>query len=247
MELLSCPNQIRSEIVKYAEGLDGTLGVDLVAAYIHGSLSRGCFCSSTSDVDVLAVVAGPCHDDLAAAVLGVHREADIPIDAAFIVQRDLNVDRLCMPVEFLVKPMSGGKIVRPSEARWDILLQRQDVYEAGISIVGPPPQDLVCPVPWSLLVRSLDELFAHTTTYFKDPVLTLCRIVYAHKHRGLVSKYDAGEWAMRTFPQEWQMMIAAAFRCYAEGESAQNRSTGDLAAFEEFCAIRIGEIKSKIQ
>ena len=214
----------------YASALFGILGDSLVGVYLYGSLARGCYHAGPSDVDTIVVTRRDCAESDYPAILQVHEEAGVPVDAVFVTEEELSADVFPTPIGFLVKL----KIIHVPEGRGDFLLQRQEAYEAGVALVGPEPREIIRPVPWRLLRQSLDFLFPHIVANFKNPVLMLCRIAYAHAKHSLCSKKQAGEWALQAFEERWRPMISAALAEYAEGVTGP-AATG-LEEFEEYCA-----------
>lgn len=185
------PDSLRNELDLYSSGLTQVAGENLIAVYLYGSLARGCYNSSTSDIDIIAVTESPCTDEVIQGIVEVHRSANLPTDVVFVTKDQLNTDAFPTPVDFLVKP--SGCIRREPDGNRDFLTQREDAYEAGISLLGMPPKELMHPVPWELLRKSLDFLFPYIVTHFKNPMLMLCRMVYADRCRKLSSKREAGE------------------------------------------------------
>lgn len=244
INVLACSRAVKEKLVSYSAGLADALGGCLIGLYLYGSLARGCFHPATSDVDIVAVVDGARAESALAAVSRVHQDTDIPIDAVFVTSEQLNTDRFPAPVDFLIKPLSDGEIVRLPDGSRDFPLQRQDVQECDVALFGPSPRELVQPVPWHLLAQSLDYLFPYIVPRFKNPVLMLCRIVYAYAHRKLCSKQDAGKWAMETFEQRWLTMIEEARKHYSDGIPAAHDSAGHLSSFQDYCAAYIDKLKT---
>lgn len=268
---LACGDELQEGIVSYASGLTEVLGDNLRGVYLYGSLARGCHHPSTSDVDTIVVTSDDCPEAQHPTILRVHERAGAPVDAVFVTEDQLDADVFPTPIGILVKPLgrlprravpaveeiarahqwavddlisSDYKIIRVPEGRGDFLLQRQDAYEAGIALVGPDPSEIIRPVPWPLLVKSLDFLFPHIITNFKNPVLMLCRIAYAHTHRSLCGKRGAGEWALEALDERWRPMIEAALARYSQGIAGNAESSAVLQEFEGYCAGYIGSLQS---
>ena len=216
----------------YATGLLGILGDDLIGVYLYGSLARGCYHPASSDLDIIAVTRRACEESEYAAILQVYQDAGGQADAVFVTEEQLNADVFPTPIGFLVKL----KIIHVPEGRGDFLLQRQEAYEAGVALVGPEPREIIRPVPWPLLKESLDFLFPHIVGKFKNPVLMLCRIAYAHANHSLSSKKQAGEWALEAFEKQWRPMISVALAQYAEGVTGLGLTFVELKEFEQYCA-----------
>jgi hypothetical protein len=115
-----------------------------------------------------------------------------------------------------------------------------------VALVGPEPREIIRPVPWPLLKESLDFLFPHIVGKFKNPVLMLCRIAYAHANHSLCSKRQAGEWALETLGERWRPMIEAALAKYSQGTADNTGSSAVLQEFEEYCAGYISSLPSAV-
>lgn len=232
---LVCSKALQDGIEGYATGLVEVLGENLVGVYLYGSLVRGCYHSGPSDVDVIVVIGRDCAESEYPEILRVHGDVGAPVDAVFVTEEQLNSDVFPTPIGFLVKL----KIIHVPEGRGDFLPQRQDAYEAGVALVGPEPREIIRPVPWPLLKESLDWLFPHIVGKFKNPVLMLCRIAYAHANHSLCCKRRAGEWALEEFDERWRPMISTALVEYAEGGRSAS-TLAELKEFEQYCAGYIG-------
>ncbi len=169
-------------------------------------------------------------------VLQVQRAANLPLDAVFVTAEQVDVNVFPPPVAFLVKTFAGeSKVVVLPEGNRDFLLQRQDLYEAGLTLYGPPARELLHPVPWPLLAQSLDYLLPHIIASFKNPVLMLCRIAYAHNHRSLCSKTQAGVWAAEALDARWKPLIQTALSEYARGVTPSAIPKESVGLFEKWC------------
>lgn len=218
---------------------------NLRGAYLYGSLAWGCYHPSTSDLDFIVIVGQACADAQYPDILHVHEEASVPVDAVFATEEQVNADMFPTSVEFFVKPMRGHRIFRKPECSRDFLMQRQDAYEAGVALVGTDPREFIRPVPWPLLVESLDYLFPHIVGNFKNPVLMLCRMAYAHAHQSLCCKRTAGEWALETLDERWRPVIQAALSQYAEGSNGVVVAPVLLHEFEEHCSKYISDQEAR--
>jgi streptomycin 3"-adenylyltransferase len=232
---LQCSSLVRLKLRKYAEQLQGLLGANVRGVYVYGSLARGCFHPSSSDVAVIVIISEDVEPD-ASEVARIHRSSGLPLDAVFVTEEQIRKDAFPTPVSFLVKPMDNFAIVHPAADSSDLLLQRQDAFEAGVAILGPEPRESIRPVPWPLLARSLDALFPHIVPRFKNGILMLCRVAYARENHSLCSKKCAGEWAINAFGTRWAPIISSALAEYASGCSCTSISESTLRAFEHDCA-----------
>lgn len=241
--MIECADETRRVLIRHTESLIEILGDGLVGIYLHGSLARGCYHPTTSDIDTIVVLKDRCKEPDTPAILKVHQDAGIPIDAVFVTESQINTDRFPTPVEFLVKPISDSEIFHLPEGSKDFLLQRQDAYETGAALAGPTTSKMMRPVPWPLLAESLNYLLPHIVPHFKNSMLMLCRIAYAWTFHKLCSKREAGEWASDVFGADWKPFIEAALADYANGKPSAGAAQAKLQEFEEFCARYIKDLE----
>ncbi|MDO8683929.1 MAG: DUF4111 domain-containing protein [Armatimonadota bacterium] len=250
IQSLACSEPLKQALAEYTDGFVKTLGDDLIGLYIYGSLARGCYHPATSDVDIIAVIKESAINPDSQVILQIHRNAGVPMDTVFADERQINTDICPTPLRFLVGTGADyigffdvpDRIYDVPEGRSDFLPQRQDVYEAGITLHGPAPQDIIRPVPWPVLAQSLDFLFPYIVTNFKNSVLMLCRIAYAWTHRKLSGKQQAGEWAAEAFGDQWNPVIKKALAEYAEGVKT-GIPPQTLRDFETHCANYISSLR----
>ena len=130
------------------------------------------------------------------------------------------------------------KVVHLPKGSRDFLLQRQDVFECGIDLCGLPRKQIILPVPWPLLSKSIDYLFPYIRVRFKNPILMMCRAVYTFHFHHLCSKIQAGIWALNTFELRYHLLIEDDIQDYQNGtQSTFNKAL--LQEFEEYCAHQI--------
>jgi len=235
VEWLGCPRELRQSLVHHAANVGGLLGDQLVGLYVHGSVARGCSNPTTSDVDVIAVLAGPCMDEIARALAGIHRVSDLPLDAVFVKQCQLLHDVEPTPIEFVIKPMGSREPRLRGEEHSYFLLDRQDAYECSIALAGVRFSEFALPLPWHLVVDRLEELLPHIVPKFKNPTLMLCRIAYSLAHGTLCSKRDAGLWALEGLGGTWRPLIQKALDRYARGVAEDADATEALIGLERHC------------
>ena len=238
---LPCHDLIEDRLRRYLSSLAPLLGENLLGVYLHGSLAHGCFNPATSDVDIVFVVTEPCPEKMMIPILDAHRAAELMLDATFVTTDQLRVTQALLPVLFLVK--ENRRIVPMSAGSRDFLAYRQDIHERGIALAGPDPRILFDPVPWALLEEYFAFLAPHVRPFFKNPVLMLCRILYAKQRHALCSKREAGEWALGALRPEWRPLVAKALRQYIgpASETREMSNEEDLTRFEEYCISLITE------
>ena len=80
-----CPEPVRAQLARLAEGLTAILADRLVGVYLHGSLALGCFQPAASDLDVLVVTERPPDPDQLSRLAALLRDtsaAPCPIEVS---------------------------------------------------------------------------------------------------------------------------------------------------------------------
>lgn len=190
-----------------ARAILGVAGDGVVGIYRYGSAVDGGL-RPASDIDVLAVV----------------RESLTPGQRATLVARlraDREGDPACRPVEMTivvrsqVVPWHYPPIADlaygewfPADHAWDpapcphLAVELTQVLAAyAVPLAGPPPGNLLDPVPRADLVRSgrdaVPGLRADLTGDARNVLLTLARIWYTAETGRLLPKDTAAAWAVR--------------------------------------------------
>jgi len=175
-----------------------------------------------------------CGDSALAAVAEAHAGAGFPVDLLSVTHEQIALNVSPTPFDFAVMAATGG-LVRPTGGKGDLLLIRQDAYECDTTLVGAAAREVITPVPWPALAQSLEFLFPHIVPQFKNPVLMLCRVLYAYTTRALCSKQTAGEWALDSLDPMWQPVIQASLNRYQAGVADNQGPNEELRAFEQYC------------
>ena len=187
----------------------------VVAAFLAGSHARGVANDATSDVDVL-LVTRPAASRSQLEHLGVaFARLPLPIDAVAVDSAELHSGRFPTAVRFLVKPERGA--IWQDRPRADTLLAREDAAGCGVFLGGSDAGFRPKPVSWPLLVRSVAAVFPHIRTRFKNPALSLARVLYAHRTHALCSKAAAGEWGLINMDPRFAEVLGLDLDAYAAG------------------------------
>lgn len=226
---------MNSQLSTYVQRLFSLLGGDLIAVYLYGSLARGCHNPATSDADLIVVLKDGFAQPDMDLLCDIQQEVSVPIDAEFVTESKLNDNNCSTPIAFLNPP----RCIEQSQKGSTFPIDRQDAYEAGIALVGPPPRDLILPVPWKALTSSLDFLFPYIASHFKNNVLMLCRISYTWTFHEMCSKREAGEWALTALGEEWRPVIEVALDEYASGVYNTKIERTIVQEFEQYCGTYI--------
>jgi hypothetical protein len=202
------PPRHEQYVLEVADRLRAALGKDLLAVYLVGSGALGDFVLARSDIDVMAVCAGPLVPGLRDRVVEPlwHRALPCPArglelviyrrDAVRAPRRGLGFELNLNTGSEMPDHVSFDPGAEPSH--WFLL----DVAAArlhGRAIAGPPPQALIGPVPEAdlraALMASLQWHREHEATS-ANAVLNACRTWRYAVEGTWSSKPEAGRWAL---------------------------------------------------
>jgi len=209
-----------------------TLGDELVALYLHGSLATGAFDPLRSDIDFIAVVARALSDAAIEALRALHRA--LLREGAPWSRR---LEGSFVPAAFLrstepppePRPYINGESFRMARYGYEWVLERHLMVERAIVVMGPPPTHFIDPVlpeeivaanrailtgDWAPMLDDAARL--EDAEYQAYAVLTMCRCLYLAAHGAVASKPEAARWAKARYPQ-WRALIERA-AAWAHGE-----------------------------
>jgi hypothetical protein len=142
------------------------LGDDLLAVYAGGSYALGAYEHGRSDVDVTAVVAGPLAAATKGALVEALRHEALPCPARgleLVVYPRATVEQPTAEPGFELNLNTGARMdFRADTEPGDIegfwfAIDRSILREHGIPLHGPPPAELLAPIPRELLLPLLAE------------------------------------------------------------------------------------------
>lgn len=189
--------------------LQAELGGGLVGVYLHGSAVLGGFHPVVSDVDVLAVIAGPTDTAVQArvgarlAVAGTCPGSGLEMSViTAATAADLGVCRFEVHVTTGVDPKVVPGADHPGDP--DLVLYAEVCLRAGYAVHGPPPADVFGPVPRARLLSAVADEARWGTVHgsVAYAVLNACRAERYAVEGVLSSKVAAGEWARARYPEE---------------------------------------------
>ena len=202
------------------------LGDALVGVYHEGSLLLGGF-GPRSDIDVLALISRPATDDekrrLAELLLRLSGRAEpmgppYPIELDVVVDADLHPWRHPPRCDFHYGESSRSEIEAgrwPSGEEADLATVIAVARTASGSLFGPPPAEVLPPVPRADYVDAILEDFRNADCiierYPTSLVLALARIWADLATEEIRSKMDAVAWAAQRLPPEHHVVLARAW------------------------------------
>ncbi|GGW61243.1 aminoglycoside adenylyltransferase family protein [Streptomyces caelestis] len=209
-----------------------TLGDTLLGIYLHGSATLGGL-RPHSDIDVLAVVReSTTHAQRRVLVEELLKVSGVAgrrhVELIAVVQDDVRPWRYPPTCDFLYgdwlrEDYERGVTPAP-EPSPDLAPLLTMVLRADAPLHGPPPAELLDPVPHHDLRRAIvvgvPELMDELDTDTRNVLLTLARIWTTLTTGTIRSKDAAAEWALDRLPAEHRPVLARARAVYL-GEEAE--------------------------
>jgi predicted nucleotidyltransferase len=219
------------------------LGADVIGTYLHGSAVLGGL-RPASDVDVLVLAARGMDDqERQALVAGLLMISGSPVGArpvelTVVVQSEVRPWRFPPTADFLYgewlrDEFQAGAVPQP-EPMPDLALLISMVLAGDHPLNGPPPAQLLDPVPPADLVRAsvagvpglLDDLHADT----RNVLLTLARIWTTLATGTIMPKDAAADWALAQLPLRHRPVLAYAKNLYLRSTYSEENWSDELQA-----------------
>ncbi|GAP48062.1 aminoglycoside adenylyltransferase family protein [Streptomyces azureus] len=208
-----------------------TLGDSVLGTYLHGSATLGGL-RPHSDIDVLAVVRDrTTHAQRRALVEELLKVSGVDgrrhVELIVVVQDDVRPWRYPPTCDFLYgdwlrEDYERGVTPAP-EPSPDLAPLLTMVLRADAPLHGPPPAELLDPVPHDDLRRAIvagvPELVADLDSDTRNVLLTLARIWTTLTTGTIRSKDAAAEWVLDRLPAEHRPVLARARAVYLGQEA----------------------------
>jgi predicted nucleotidyltransferase len=210
------------------------LGPDVLGAYLHGSSVLGGL-RPQSDLDLFVVSRRPttrdekrCLVDRLLAVSGRPGGSRRPIELTVVVESEVRPWRYPAAFdlqygEWLRREFEQGNVEPwPTTTNPDLASLITMVLLADRPLQGPPPSELVDPVPRndyvSAMVGGLGALLDELESDTRNVVLTLARIWSTVATDVIRSKDDAADWALARLPDRHRAVLKRARAIYRGDE-----------------------------
>lgn len=239
------------------------LGADVVGIYIHGSMALHCFVEGVSDIDLLIVTGRRVPRAERLAIAGDILCADArpsPLELSALWQRDLIPWQHPTPCQFhyseawseryrqlLRGELAGSFIVDEDFRDPDIACHAKLTRQCGICIFGKPARDVFPPVPeadfWQSISDGVEDydFHAYASRYFASNILVLARILSYKVEGRILSKHEAGRWALARVPGAYHPIIEQAMRAWYAGAEMPACDPETLEGLRRYL---IGEIRA---
>lgn len=219
--------ELNRVLAAMAQGMADVLGDNLVGLYLQGSFAGGDW-DAFSDVDWIAAIAQPLSEGQVAALQDMHRALyalECPwaqhLEGSYFpleILRREDADRT--PLWYLD---NGSQELILSE-HCNTLVVRWQVREQGIALAGPPPTELIDPVPVEALRQEvLDTMRDWAASFLDAPeriatrwyqpfvVLSYCRMLHTLATGRIYSKPAGARWASGHLHPRWSGLIRRAW------------------------------------
>jgi predicted nucleotidyltransferase len=219
-----------------------TLPGAVLGIYLHGSSVFGGL-KPGSDLDLFAVASRRTTDAerhrLIEQLLPISGPGDPtgesrPINLEIVVQSDVRPWRYPPRLDFQFGDWYRPEFAKGNFAPWDpanpdlaILLEM--VRQADRPLFGPPPGEVLDPIPWAdvrrAMLDSIPDLLSYLDGDERNVVLTFVRIWTTLVTGVIHSKDGAADWALPLLPPEHRAVLRYARANYLDGAPEQ---WGDL-------------------
>jgi predicted nucleotidyltransferase len=133
--MAALPDEVESYLEALVERLREALSERLVAVWLIGSAAMGAFLPGESDLDVAVVVSGP------------------PVD---VEVRDLPVPATKLEIVFYDRELNVVLDPNPGSGDHWYVVDLAVAREHGRALLGPPPSELIEPIPRERVEAALD-------------------------------------------------------------------------------------------
>jgi streptomycin 3"-adenylyltransferase len=224
----------------------------VLGVYLHGSAVLGGL-RPHSDLDLLVVVAEPTSQDQRRALVDgllevsgsrARRGPARPVELTAVMQREVRPWRFPPRCEFqygewLRAEYERGDTPAPGPSP-DLALLVAATLGGGAALAGPPPHQLLDPVPHEDMVRAMvagvPSLLGDLESDTANVVLTLARILLTLETGSIGAKDTAVDWVLSRLPVEHRPVLSRARAVYL-GEAPDQWD--DLLAAVPACAAHV--------
>lgn len=214
--------ELNDVLAGFVRDASAILGDQMIGAYLQGSFALGAG-DEYSDCDFLIVLHGePSPEQLGRLVLlhdalpqreghwTRHLEGSYPV--AHELRSPSSSGKEWWYVDHGSRAVQRSTHCNQAYVRW-ILRER------GVTLAGPPPTELIDPLPpetmraemRQLIPSIVPDLLSWATLDIawvqRYLVATTCRMLYTLKTAEVASKQQALEWAISEFDPEWELLL----------------------------------------
>ncbi len=247
-----------AQLDRVAALVQDVLGEAVVGAYLHGSAVLGGL-NPHSDIDLLVVSRRPTtraeKTRLVEGLLEISAHPDDPapgrpVELTIVVQSEVQPWRFPPRRDFQFGEWWRSEFAAGDLEPWqeptdpDLAVLVTVVLGGDAPVLGPPPADVLDPVPAADLERamlaSIDEFFEKFDTDTANTLLVLARVWTTLATGEIRRKDGAADWALARLPDEHRPALASARGVYLGEED--DLWDARLAEARSCAAAMVGEI-----
>lgn len=210
----------------------------LVGIYLYGSRVNSEELGVYSDFDFVIVVQDEITEALKSCLLQLAGDIALPLDVTYVTRRQLNVDIVPTPLQFVIRSIEKAKLFRVPNGSVDFPFVRQDVSQHGKCLQGSDISKTFRAVPDWLLKQTLVKALP-LISRFSYQSLQLSRLLYTYSSNDICSKAAAGHWGLKHLDTRWHQIIKADLSHYLTGQVVENYDKNCLLAFYNYCESKI--------
>lgn len=249
----NCPAEVKNQVGKLQESLLRHLGDHLLGTYLHGSLALQCFNPACSDLDVIVLLKESIGVEMRFRLVQELLALSLnpaPIEISLITQGAIRPWRHPTPFELHCseywRQRYEQRVAIGDKEFWagtpvdaDLACHITLTRLKGIVVYGLPLADAFPKVPEldfrSSILDGVDHAADALRTLPVYGILTLCRVLSYLETGEILSKRDAGIWALPHLPESLRDIVRSAVELYEGSRSDMAAmSDEDLNSYKSF-------------
>jgi predicted nucleotidyltransferase len=234
----NCPKEVKDQIKKLNEILVQHLGENLLGIYIHGSLALKSFNPISSDLDVIVLLRDKLDLETRFQLIKemlILSKKPSPVEISFITRDAIFPWKHPTPFQLhsseYWRQRYEERVAIDDKNFWaetpedsDLACHLTLINKKGICIHGLPVVEAFPIVPESDFRSSILSGVDYAVSVLKTQpvygVLTLCRVLSYLETGEILSKREAGIWALPVIPEDLKYIVSGAVEMY-EGTSSE--------------------------
>ncbi|GGF22480.1 streptomycin 3''-adenylyltransferase [Halobacillus andaensis] len=255
----NAPSKLKNFVWRLVQETKYILGDQPLGFYLHGSLAMGGFNPRRSDLDLLVITHHPISNETKArlAALFLKNSNDpYPIEISFLHQEQLHKSTHPFPFDFHYSEhwraalSNDPSIFINEEIKTDpdLAAHIHIINQRGICLTGPPITEVFPEIPpadyLSSVMGDYEECIENIEN---DPIyctLNMLRVLLYVKTGAAVSKEEAGEWGVISFPEKMSRTIEKALGSYRSDKPLYSFERKELLLFKHSIDRDVKELEA---